>query len=473
MAQTPQSTPSVSQPGVPPEGEKPLQSWKEIAAYLERDSRTARRWEKTLGLPVRRHGDSSRASVYAYPSEIDAWRAERPIKAETDAPAPVWRRLSPALATAAMALLAALVVLQGPILSPSDPLAEAADRTGMAVRLVLDDPESDVSGTVSADGRYLSCNEWKTGNASICDLSTGEKKVVTQYGDWSEEDAWKKSGFTDLNIISPDGKQIAFTYYTSSQEPNPTVELRVINSDGSGERTLYSKCCHKNGGFGGWIIPDAWSSDGKHILANVFLPDASRGHAALVLVAVDDGSLVTLRELEPTRRRHVRSFLSHDKRYVAYAHPPNLEVADRDVFILPVEDPEPIPVSPHPADDYVLGWTPDGETLLFASNRSGSYGVWSIGVEEGEPQGRPELLRPHVGKITSAGFDAGGTLYYTLKSEPTNAYFAPLDPETGKVTARPQLFTDRFSGSHDWARGRRTGIRLRTEAGKARPTSLG
>lgn len=63
MANNLQSTPSVSQPVVPPEGEKPLQSWKEIAAYLERDSRTARRWEKTLGLPVRRHGDSSRASV--------------------------------------------------------------------------------------------------------------------------------------------------------------------------------------------------------------------------------------------------------------------------------------------------------------------------------------------------------------------------------------------------------------------------
>ena len=56
-------------------GEKPLQSWKEIAAYLEREPRTARRWEATQGLPVRRHGHSSRASVYAYPSELDAWRA--------------------------------------------------------------------------------------------------------------------------------------------------------------------------------------------------------------------------------------------------------------------------------------------------------------------------------------------------------------------------------------------------------------
>ena len=46
-------------------GEKPLQSWKEIAAYLERDVRTARRWEQAEGLPVRRHRSSSRSSVYA------------------------------------------------------------------------------------------------------------------------------------------------------------------------------------------------------------------------------------------------------------------------------------------------------------------------------------------------------------------------------------------------------------------------
>ncbi len=32
-----------------------LESWKEIAAYLGRDARTVRRWEKNEGLPVQRH----------------------------------------------------------------------------------------------------------------------------------------------------------------------------------------------------------------------------------------------------------------------------------------------------------------------------------------------------------------------------------------------------------------------------------
>src|SRR5713226_1048481 len=54
-----------------PSGER-LDSWKEIAAYLKRDERTVRRWEKE-GLPVRRHAHKKQASVYAFKPEIDAW----------------------------------------------------------------------------------------------------------------------------------------------------------------------------------------------------------------------------------------------------------------------------------------------------------------------------------------------------------------------------------------------------------------
>src|SRR5690242_4123418 len=62
-----------------------LESWKEIGAYLQRDARTVRRWEKEEGLPVHRHGHKRGSSVYAYPSEIDAWRAGRKVAPE---PAP-------------------------------------------------------------------------------------------------------------------------------------------------------------------------------------------------------------------------------------------------------------------------------------------------------------------------------------------------------------------------------------------------
>jgi len=54
-----------------------LESWKEIAAYLHRSVRTARRWEVQEGLPIRRHQHLERGSVYAFRVEIDDWRKSR------------------------------------------------------------------------------------------------------------------------------------------------------------------------------------------------------------------------------------------------------------------------------------------------------------------------------------------------------------------------------------------------------------
>ena len=50
-----------------------LDSWKQIAAYLNRDVRTVQRWEKSEGLPVHRHQHGSRGTVFAHPAEVDRW----------------------------------------------------------------------------------------------------------------------------------------------------------------------------------------------------------------------------------------------------------------------------------------------------------------------------------------------------------------------------------------------------------------
>jgi tetratricopeptide (TPR) repeat protein len=55
-----------------------LTSWKTIAAYLQCNERTVKRWEKERALPIRRLPGTKRGGVYAYRSELDAWlRAEK------------------------------------------------------------------------------------------------------------------------------------------------------------------------------------------------------------------------------------------------------------------------------------------------------------------------------------------------------------------------------------------------------------
>jgi TolB-like protein/Flp pilus assembly protein TadD len=83
-----------------------LDSWKEIAAYLKRDERTVRRWEERESLPVHRHQHKSRAAIFAYKSELDAWWDNGRKRLEGQEPAAVASRrawfLWPAAATAAI-----------------------------------------------------------------------------------------------------------------------------------------------------------------------------------------------------------------------------------------------------------------------------------------------------------------------------------------------------------------------------------
>ena len=57
---------------------KRLNSWKEIAAYLDVSVRTVQRWEVAEGLPVERHRHARRSSVYADASVLDRWWHSRP-----------------------------------------------------------------------------------------------------------------------------------------------------------------------------------------------------------------------------------------------------------------------------------------------------------------------------------------------------------------------------------------------------------
>ncbi len=61
-----------------------LDSWKEIATYLDRDVTTVQRWERQEGMPVHRHLHHKRGSVYALSSELDAWRQGRKLRVEEE-----------------------------------------------------------------------------------------------------------------------------------------------------------------------------------------------------------------------------------------------------------------------------------------------------------------------------------------------------------------------------------------------------
>src|SRR5208282_448801 len=62
-----------------------LDSWKELAAFLNRGVRTVQRWEHTEGLPVHRHQHAKLGSIYALKSEVSAWWDSRGTRLEPKA----------------------------------------------------------------------------------------------------------------------------------------------------------------------------------------------------------------------------------------------------------------------------------------------------------------------------------------------------------------------------------------------------
>src|SRR4029453_14656533 len=84
-----------------------LDSWKEIARYLNRSVRTLYRWEKEECLPVHRHQHRELGSVFAYTAELDAWlNARRP---DADRPTADHQTAAPRRPTLPVALALATV----------------------------------------------------------------------------------------------------------------------------------------------------------------------------------------------------------------------------------------------------------------------------------------------------------------------------------------------------------------------------
>ena len=113
-----------------------LDSWKEIAAYLNRSERTVRRWEDNEELPVHRLQHDKRGSVYAYTRELDAWRVSRRVVVEETADESPSRRIRPVWWVAgALAIIVVAIVVGMRVRAADAELAERGTSNDEAWRL--------------------------------------------------------------------------------------------------------------------------------------------------------------------------------------------------------------------------------------------------------------------------------------------------------------------------------------------------
>ncbi len=412
---------SEGKQAAPRTGETPIESWKEIGTYLQRNAVTARRWEKEEGLPVHRHNHRSRSSVYAYPSEIDAWRASRKVVAEPPPPVPLWRSLfaPPRSLAFGVTMLACLIMVGNGI----RPVSAQQPRQTMQQVWAAEDAGTDFWGAVnlrvSPDGRNAAFADWKAGNVAVRDLRTGETRFLTHDGGSGNE-------AQDL-LFSPDGKQVAFRW-AGKLEAQP---IRTIGVDGARMRDIAVR------EYGTFLF--SWSPDGKQIAARLYNAQGDKTNS-IVLISVADGSITRLKSTG-WQGTGIGGF-SPDGKFLLYW------LRDKGIWAIAVDGSREAQLAEVTTTDNTNPlWTPDGRAVVFLSDRSGTKDLWCVRVKDGRPQGALELVRAQVGNIDLKGFSSDGSLYYGTRQLETDLYSAEFD--AGKVTAAPPVrIKERFIGSN-------------------------
>ena len=404
--------------------ETPLEGWKEIAAYLQRDVSTVRRWEKEEGLPVHRHEHQTRSSVYAYPADIDAWRIRR---AASPPPPVLGLRARPSwfgFAVAAALLAALIAVSRSSLLRP---VAEAQS-PGVGIRTVEVCGKCDWTGSVSPDGRFISETDWGSLNAGLRELGTEILRPITSTGSQSEG-----FGAGPWHVFSPDGRFLAIRWHRS----DVGRELRKISVESlDGQTTvLYSSDEMVD------IRPAGWSMDGEILIAG----QRSDRTTVLAFVPAEGGDL---RVVKVVPFGGFRVHLSRDGKWIAYDLPSKDHVPRRDVYLLSSDGSQEVLVSNHRANDYAVGFTPGSEAILFASNRTGTYGLWAANIRAGGVLGEPRLIQRDIGPIVPLTIAPDGALYFARAIGAKDIFTAEIDWATGKLLSEPRIVEGSRQGAN-------------------------
>lgn len=271
--------------------------------------------------------------------------------------------------------------------------------------------------SVLPDGRTLLLID-TTGNLAVRDLASGDVRQLTTGGDWT--DRWVEFGVT-----SPDGTQAAYTWWNVDR-----TDLRVVPVAGGDDRLLHSVDVDTDE-----MVVHDWRPDGDALL---LLLQRAGEPAALAEYLLDEERIDTLRvfaQHEPGGARYSPDGLS-----VLYALQSTDDLRSRDLYLLS-RSAEPRRVIDMPEPVAPVGWTGDGDALLFTSLHDGLARLWRQPLGGGEPVGEPQLVRGDLLGFHSLHTRDGRAYFHTFGREIALRYVT-LAPATLEATSPPTLFAE-------------------------------
>jgi len=384
--------------------ESRLDSWKEIAAYLNRDVTTVQRWEKREGMPVHRHLHDRMGTVYAFRAELDAWARSRNLSAEQqnggntplpNPPAPPprparlisltkWKFFLP-LAAAAALVIGASLWFQMRDRFWHNPIADARIQT------VTDFDGVGQAAAVSRDGHFV---------AFLCDRDGQMDVWVTQIGS---------------------GQFHNLTHGKAPELVNPSVRTLGFSPDGS----LVTFWVRKQSGSSGgdisiWAVPTL-GGEPRPYLEGVAEFDWSH-----------DGSRLAYHTPGPG-----------DPLFISYG---DRRPDDRSIYTAPAGLHCHFPL-----------WAPDAEFIYFVQGSlPDKLDIWRITPAGGTP----ERITSHSGRVSHPVLIDRHTLMYLAgDSNESGPYLHSVDVER-RIPRRLTSGLDRYTSLAASADGRRLVVTL-------------
>ena len=251
-----------------------LESWKEIAAYLNRDVTTVQRWERREGMPVHRHLHDKRGSVYALAAELDTWARRRSLEpaqesaAEEVGPAASqppprpqtlrttssrkWRLVLPIAATAVVLAIAAGVWLQRTDYFWRSPLTDARFQTltnfdGLAQ-----------AAAISRDGQFVAFLSNRDGQTDVWVTQVGSG----QFHNLTHGSAPELSNPNVRTVgFSPDGSLVTFWVRNQNDSGGPKIDIWAVPTLGGEPRRYLEDVAEYD-----------WSRDGARLAYHTTAP---------------------------------------------------------------------------------------------------------------------------------------------------------------------------------------------------------
>jgi len=291
-------------------------------------------------------------------------------------------------------------------------LGDKQEPEGIKIKQIWKSPYLGDLGTVSYHGQFRSCVDWGLGDLAIHNLESGEISPLTHTASLGDT-----GSFVLNTAISKNGKQIVSTWW----KPYNTTDLVLFDVENETSELLYS---HE----GEEVYTYAWLSDHEFVGLR-FIPD----QRTMQIVSYDILKHALQVKKSFTKMQDTHLVCSPDEKYIAYDFTKDTDNENQDINLLLANGDHEIPLITHPSNDRVFGWVPGRKEFLFLSDRSGTWDLWAVTLDETRITGPAKRIYSDIGEVSPMGFTQNGKCYFGFSRRNFYSSLAPLNAETGEV----------------------------------------